>query len=320
VSEPVNLATELVIKQPPAPGARPTVYWDATLALKDTELETGPRWSNVTGTVSCRGLHNGQQVEEVVGNVFLEKATILDQPMHNVHVPIMVWKDSPDTIRLPDVKADLFGGTVDGQGRVELGSSFQYEMVLNASRIQLEQLGGQNFRSAEMSGMANATLHLRGDGADLEGVKGNGRLDVPAGKMYRLPLLLDLLKWLGLRLPDRTAFEQAHAVFRIEGPRLHIDELDLAGSAVSVHGQGGMKLDGSEVKLDLNADWGRLWPLLPPGVNTITREVSHQLLKIKVRGKVSELKFEQELVPAVSEPIKKIWNGFSAPPSQPAMK
>ena len=54
--------------------------------------------------------------------------------------------------------------------------------------------------------------------------------------------------------------------------------------------------------------------------STITREVSHQLLKIKVRGKVSELKFEQELVPAVSEPIKKIWNGFSAPPSQPAMK
>ena len=44
---------------------------------------------------------------------------------------------------------------------------------------------------------------------------------VPSGKLARLPLLLDLLKWLGLRLPDRTAFEQAHADFRIEGPTTH---------------------------------------------------------------------------------------------------
>ena len=135
-----------------------------------------------------------------------------------------------------------------------------------------------------------------------------------------LRVLLDLLKVLNLRAPDRTAFEQAHAVFRIEGPRLHIDELDLAGSAVSVHGQGGMKLDGSEVKLDLHADWGRLWPLLPPGINTLSREVSHQLLKIKVRGEVSQLKFEQELVPVVSEPLKKIWNGLAAPPSPAGTK
>src|SRR5262249_43027668 len=196
----------------------------------------------------------------------------------------------------------------------ELGRTYAYEMLLNASRVKLEQLGGHIFRASEMSGVANGSLHLSCEGGDAEGVHGKGRLDVPTGKMYRLPLFLDLFKWLGLRLPDRTAFEQAHAQFRIEGPRLHIENLELDGSAISVHGQGGMKLAGSEVKPDLNADWGRLWPLLPPGINTLSREVSHQLLKIKVHGKLSELKFQQELVPVVTEPLKKIWNGLSGPP------
>src|SRR5581483_10588772 len=109
-SEPVNLATVLVVNQPPAAGARPTVYWDATLGLKDTNLLSSPEWSHVTGVVSCQGLHNGLQLEDVTGNVFLDRATVLSQPMRNVHLPLVIWKETPDILRLPDVKADLFGG------------------------------------------------------------------------------------------------------------------------------------------------------------------------------------------------------------------
>src|SRR5206468_2029289 len=134
---------------------------------------------------------------------------------------------------------------------------------------------------------------------------------VPSGKMYRLPLLLDLLKWLGLRLPDRTAFEQAHVQFKIDGPRLQISELDLFGNAISVRGSGSMNMDGSDVKLDLNADWGRLSQLLPSGINDLSRELSNQLLRVKVRGRVGALKFEQELVPLVTDPLKKLWRGLT---------
>lgn len=319
-SQPVNLATELVISQPGSSTARPSVYWDSVMALKDTELDTGTTWSKVNGLVSSKGFYNGQQVEDVVGNIFLERASVLGQNLRNVHIPVMVWKGKSDKVSMPDIKADLYGGSLDGQGRLELEPTFRYEMVLHASRIQLEQLGGQNFRSADISGLANATLHLAGEGGELEGLRGHGRLDVPSGKMYRLPLLLDLMKWLGLRLPDRTAFEQAHAKFRIEGPRLHIEELELDGSAISVRGSGGMKLNGDDVKLDLNADWGRLWPLLPPGINTLSREVSHQLLKIKVHGKVGDLKFDQELVPAVTTPLKKMWKGLTPGTSDKATR
>jgi hypothetical protein len=128
--------------------------------------------------------------------------------------------------------------------------------------------------------------------------------------MYRLPLLLDLLKWLGLRLPDRTAFEQAHVTFAIDGDRVQINQLDLFGNAVSVRGQGTLKLDGSDLNLELNADWGRIAQLLPPGINDLSREISNQLLRIKVRGKVNAVRFEKELVPIVTDPLKRVWTGL----------
>ena len=325
--QPVVLsARQLVLDQPPEAGLRPTVYWDGTLELDHASLQAGVECSGLTGKVSCQGLYNGQQLDSVAGNVFLQEATVLGQPLRGVHIPLAVWKKSPDILRLPNMKAQFFGGTLGGEARIEFGSIFRYEVVLRAAHVELERFGRHNFKpaavppagmrgaaassSAELSGLATAALHLTGEGTDPNGLKGSGRLDVPSGKLYRLPLLLDLLKWLGLRLPDRTAFEQAHATFAIDGPRVQISELDLLGSAVSVRGQGSMKLDGSDLNIDLNADWGRLAPLLPSPISDLSRGISNQLLKIKVRGKVGEVRFEKELVPVVTEPAKRILNGL----------
>jgi len=228
-----------------------------------------------------------------------------------VRVPLVVRKDSPDILRLPGLSAELYGGALGGEARVELGSIFRYELLLRASQVQLEQFGRRNLGSGvELSGLATANLHLKAEGTDLSGLSGSGNVKVPNGKMYRLPLLLDLLKWLGLRLPDRTAFEQAQATFAIEGDRIRIDQLDLFGNAISVRGQGTLKIDGSDLNLDLNADWGRIAQLLPPGINDLSREISNQLLRIKVRGEVGKVRFEKELVPIVTDPLKRVWTGI----------
>jgi hypothetical protein len=319
IEKPIQLATVVVIKQLPPETAKPTVYWDALIRLTDTKLQTGIELEKVSGVVSCEGVHNGQQLEDLVGNVFFQRATVLRQPLRNVQVPLIIHKETPDILSLPDLKADLYGGVIGGEARLEFGSTFHYDLALNASHVQLEQLGSHNFgRGADLSGLANAGIHLTGQGGDMDGLKGRGRIDVPSGKLARLPLLLDLLKWLGLRLPDRTAFEQAHADFRIEGPRMHITELDLYGNALSVRGQGSMKLDGTDLKLVMNADWGRLSQLLPPGLNDLSRELSNQLLRVNVHGKVGDLKFEKELVPVVTEPLKKLWKSLTTVPRRPA--
>jgi hypothetical protein len=118
--------------------------------------------------------------------------------------------------------------------------------------------------------------------------------------------LLDLLKAFGLRVPDRIAFEQAHSLFEIDGPQLRIHKLDLYGNAISLRGQGTVNLDGSDLNLDFNADWGRLNQLFPEEVTALSQGVSDQLLKIKMRGRIGDVRLERVFVPAIVEPAKKI--------------
>jgi len=76
--------------------------------------------------------------------------------------------------------------------------------------------------------VAEGNLYLAGQGTDLTNLRGSGTLDVPNGsKIYNLPPLLDLIKVLGLRAPDRTAFEEAHAEFDIRGDRVHATKIEL---------------------------------------------------------------------------------------------
>ena len=66
-----------------------------------------------------------------------------------------------------------------------------------------------------------------------------------------------------------------------------------------------------DVHLDLHADWGRVSQLLPPEINSLSRGLSNLLLLVKVRGRIDDLKFEQELVPVVTDSLKKLWRGLT---------
>jgi hypothetical protein len=159
---------------------------------------------------------------------------------------------------------------------------------------------------AQLNGLASARLYLAGQGSGLAGLAGGGSIDVPKGKMANLPLLLDLLKVLSLRLPDRTAFEEAHVRFDIAGPRVKISRLDLFGNAISLSGQGEMNLDGSDIQLDFYAVWARILDLLPPVMKKIPIEISEQLLKIEMRGRLGQVRVEKKPVPVLVEPLRQM--------------
>jgi len=301
---PIDLSTALVV-DPQEPGAPTVVWWDGGAVLHDNQLSPGVNLKHVGGQISCCGRHEGTQLE-LVGNVLLEQADILGQPFRRLKSRLEVAPDSPDTLRFHDLQGEIFGGSVGGEARVEFGGKVNYEVVLRAVGLQLQQFGQHNFpSSAELQGPALLAVHVTGEAHDPTTLKGNGRLDVPSGKLYHLPMLLDLIKAFGLRMPDRTAFEQARMTFSIDGPQMQVHNLDLLGNAISLRGQGTLNLDGSNLNLDFSADWGRVTQLLPAGLNQIPRAITDQLFKIKVRGKVGAVKFEKELVPGVVEPLRK---------------
>jgi hypothetical protein len=171
----------------------------------------------------------------------------------------------------------------------------------------MEEFGRHNFGgTAELEGPAQAQLFVQGDGSGINSLNGKGSIEVVNGKMYHLPFLLGLLNAFGLRLPDRNAFEQAHVRYEIDGPQVRVRELELIGNAISLSGQGTLNLDGSNLNLDFTATWGRLSYLLPTGLNLLPKWVGDQILKIKVRGKLGEVRYEKELVPGVIEPVRRV--------------
>lgn len=313
VRGPFDLTTSpdrpgLVVDTTKDPGNQPMIWWDGTVAFQDAAFQAGVGVTGVTGQLSSVGRYNGQQLDTVVGHVLLDRATVVGQPVQNVNARLEVLPREPEVLRVMDLKADLFGGTVGGSARVAFGPLVRYEVDLRALQVQLQQFGAHN-KIGELQGPVTAALYLEGSGGDLSALKGNGRLDVPAGKLLRLPPLLDLLKYFGLRQPDRTAFEQARMVFAVEGPRLKVQQLELTGNAVSLYGQGTLGLQGNDLNLDFTATPGRLTQMLPSVIDDVPRAISGQLLKVKMRGDLAKPRYEPEPVPAMTTSLRKVLGG-----------
>jgi hypothetical protein len=311
--DPVALKTLLVIDTTPA-APNPVIYWDGSAHVRNASIRTGLQMTAVTGQVACRGLHDGSQLRGVAGNFLLDGATLLNQPLRHIQGQLKVEPDTPQVLRLPGLRAEWFGGEIYGPMRVEFSPVLRYETRLTASQVKLEEFGRHNLGGqSPLSGLASANLYLSGQGTDWNDLSGNGSIDVPDGKMYNLPALLDLLKVVGLRAPDRTAFEEMHAAFDIHGPRVAVNRLDLFGNAISLRGAGEMNLDGTDINLDFHADWARITQALPPGIKDIPPAVSNQLLTIKMRGKLGDVRCTKEPMPVLFGPMRRIWDGVRGP-------
>src|SRR5262249_55661130 len=187
---------------------------------------------------------------------------------------------------VPGVTGKLFGGEVGGEGRVRLGGPTAYDLTLTAVGLRLDELARHNQLDpkTQLSGQAAAQVHLSGRGDGLAGLTGAGSVDVPAGRIANLPLLIDLLKGVHGRAPDRTAFEEAHATFQVRGPQVRIKSLDLYGDAVSLGGEGSVNLDDQSYRLNLYGIWSQFFRAFPEPVRELSAGLSQNLFQFEVRG------------------------------------
>lgn len=319
-ASPVPTRPPLPIPVPPGEEPDPVVYWDAELRLAGASLDTGVEWSDVFGAVACRGRYEGTHMGLLRGNVWLDRGVVMKQPLTGVSAHAQALPQQPDPARpgrvlptevaITDASATLFHGTVGGEARVVLADQARYELWLTAADIQLSELARrfQPGPDADLKGVAQAQLWLYNRPDPRTGqliTEGWGKVDVPTGRMYNLPVLLDLVKVLKLQAPDKTAFEEAHATFRIQGDRIKVDQLDLIGNALCLGGSGEVDTNGEYVRFEFYTIWSKvLKQMINTPVGEISAFLSKNLFKIKLTRKNGELKYEPEAVPALTEPAK----------------
>src|SRR5262249_38463649 len=155
------------------------IWWDGGAALRKQLFQTGVEISDVDGIIWCYGHHNGRQFDGIKGHIVLERATILGQPFTGLQGRIEVAPDTPDILSLYHLKDNLSGGFIGGEAHFTFSASLlRYEVKLDALNVQLEQFGKHNQpgADAQLQGPARVALHLTGEGTDLSGLKGNGRI------------------------------------------------------------------------------------------------------------------------------------------------
>lgn len=309
---------------PPARQERPDpiVYWDAELKLFGASLDTGVEWEDVFGVLACRGRYEGTHLGAIRGNIWLDRAIISRLPVKAAQSQVRIEPQVPDparpgqyqpiTLQLLNISGDLFGGTLGGQARVVLTDPTLYDVSLRVTDAALEQVA-RHYKlgsEADLKGIAQAQLNIYNKPDPKTGrlaVEGAGKIDVPSGRMYNLPILLELVKVLKLQTPDKTAFEQAHAVFRIQGDRIKVEQLDLIGKAICVGGSGELDTNGDYVKFEFYTVWSQvLKQMINTPAGDLTAFLSRNLFIIKLVRENGELKYKPEPVPLVTEPAKAV--------------
>lgn len=305
---------------PPRPD--PVVYWDAEIRLAGAGFDTGVAWEQVFGAVACRGRYEGTHTGLARGAVWFDRAVVARQPVTRLSARAAAAPQAPDPARpgeflpteveITDINGDLFHGVLGGQARVVLSDQPRYSLWLTATDVQLDEVA-KHYKlgsDADLKGIAQAQLRLYNRPDPKTGrlvTEGSGTVDVPTGRMYNLPVLLDLVKVLKLQTPDKTAFDEAHATFRVYGDRIKVDQLDLTGKALCLGGSGELDTSGEYVRFEFYTLLSEvLARMVGTPVGDLTAFLSKNLFRIKLTRENGELRYKPEAVPLVTDPARAV--------------
>ena len=316
---------------------QPVVYWNASLKLNGSSLEAGLPFEELFGTIASEGRYEGTHVGAVVGNIWLDKATVGKQPLSAAKLGYRIRPQlvdaafpsgyAPSAIEFPDITATLFQGTVGGQARVILDDTVKYRVWLTATGVRLDELARHTKlgSDSELRGLAQGSFLVENALDPKTGkwiTTGQGQIDVPQGRMYKIPVLLELVKVLKGQTPDRSAFEEAHATLELKGDRVKVTQLDLLGSAVSLGGSGELDTDGQNVKFEFYTIWSQTlkrWLTTPLG--DVTGLLSGGLFKIELTRENGKFVTKAVMLPAVTDPVRavaeRLRNRFDKPGEAP---
>jgi len=323
---PIPTAGGQVARGQSAAARNPVAWWAGKLYFRGAGFDLGGDWDEVHGAVASTGRYDGDRWNAVLGNVWLDRATLARLPLTNVKVGYAVAPQKPDPARpgslIPveidflDLTANLYHGTLGGVGRVRLGAPGEepsFRLKLNGSGVRLDELAAQTKLAGggELRGLAQGTLDLQSAPDPRTGLSvltGTGEVDILNARLYNLPVMMPLLKLLKLQTPDQTAFEEAHAQFELRGERLRVTQIDLIGTALSLGGAGELDLKGDEVRFEFYTVWSqalRRWLTTPLG--DVTSFLSGNLFKIEmVKSPGRAMEYRPQMLPVVTEPVKAI--------------
>jgi hypothetical protein len=286
--------------------------WDFSFDVEDGRLAGDTPISEIHGDLQVRGgVSQGcwfSRGEMKVDSMFVRdvQVTRLQGPLYIDAQQLLIGANASSDVKgLPRrVTAQVFDGSlaVDGSFSLEDDGKFKIESTLEqASLAKIAQEFGST--ADEISGKAYATLAMTGTTRGKHTWRGVGNVQLREAYLYKVPMMVAMLKLLSIRNPDATAFTSSDIEYRLQGDDVILDRIDLSGDAVTLRGRGRL-FEQRQVDLMFYTQVGRrdLQAIRP-----LIAEASPHFLLIEVTGTIDQPNVQKTAFPVINETLRELF-------------
>jgi hypothetical protein len=241
-----------------------TAAWHLETQLTDGAVNVGLDLSDVQGRIISEGSWDGREAT-VEGTIDLATLKLFDKyRLHQVRGPFRVEHEriiigSADAFRsgpsgrpldpAEQLTAEFIGGMLTLNSQALLRDAGDYVIRLNVAQGDLERFAQLYMQSRELlQGKVNGWLALKGKASQAASLAGTGQLQISPARLYRAPVIFQVLNTLAMASQDESAFAYARVDLDVAQEQFLFKKIDLVGSQFQLSGQGTANFDG---KLDL---------------------------------------------------------------------
>jgi hypothetical protein len=237
--------------------------WKLKTVLSQCSMNAGIAIDEINGVIQLDGSWDGTNAE-LSGQLNLDSISVFRKPSGECYrIPVIrgpfSLKDNvfvagtrtalPPRKNAPPaedrISGKVIGGTIYLDAIVDLAAESGYQVFVELEKGLLERYAQEYMQGqSHLAGVMNGSIILRGKGSGSERMVGEGRLRIAPAALYELPLFVQMFSLPQLRVPDKTAFEQADLKFTVANNRFDFQSIELIGDAMSLLGRGYIRFDG----------------------------------------------------------------------------
>ena len=297
----------------PADPAKRRWHTEGTLGFRDMHLDIGLSSKTLSGRLD-NGVANGLGSDLAVsGDLRLDRVLVGTILVTDLRAVMAKRLDQP-TMSIRRIEGKVHGGKLAGTLAVTFRDPPEYQLRVEVDGIKLESLVNAGEKDpkkrGKQSGLLAGEITAEGVAGDPNSRRGDGKLRMTEANILQLPILLEFVHLIQLRLPvpGQGAFTGADIRYELKGQQLVFRQLRLQGDLASLIGSGTLNLETDEIHLEFLSGPPKAvtdLELLPAALGQFIRRLSKELFLVRVTGTAARPKVEKIPLKAVSESI---WN------------
>ncbi len=180
----------------------------------------------------------------------------------------------------------LYGGTLMGQGAIELGADSRFRFNLVLQDVALEPFLHPADPRAKSGGILSASLTIEAKVGDPASRVGRGALEIHDARLYNQPIPLAMLQALNLALPMERSFDRASARYLVQGDTVLFDSLRFEAPGLVLSGAGSMDYPTQQLNLEMVTRN----PTMPNlgAVGEVINKLKDEVITIRLSGTLSQ--------------------------------